>query len=53
MSQELTRAPLSNMVPDYQVYGPELAYKGMGGILAAGFWGSDWSWRPDATHTLC
>ena len=53
MSQELTRPMFTNMVPDYLVYGPQLDWKGMGGILAAGMYGNNWAWRPDAGHAVC
>jgi len=53
MSQELSRPILTNMVPDYMVTGPELDWKGNGGILAAGFWGNRWGWLPAAGHVLC
>jgi dienelactone hydrolase len=53
MSQELTRPMLTNMHPDYLVYGPDLEWKGMGGFLAAGNYGSKWEWRADSGHTTC
>ena len=43
----------TNMVPDYLVVGPELEWKGMGGYLAAGNYGSNWEWRADAGHVAC
>ena len=48
-----TVAPMLPQVPDYMVFGPELAWKGMGGILAAGFYGSNWEWRPDTAYATC
>ncbi|CAE8691920.1 unnamed protein product [Polarella glacialis] len=46
-----TRAPFTNMAPDFLVSGPEFKAKGYGGLLAAGFWGSNWEWRAD-TKTI-
>eukprot|EP01041_Mallomonas_annulata_P003130 gene3130-6156_t len=42
----LTRAPFSNMYGDYFITGPDLRKKGLGGVIAAGFWGDNWSIDP-------
>ncbi|KAF9977868.1 hypothetical protein BGZ73_004623 [Actinomortierella ambigua] len=34
------------LVPDWVVTGPEMPWKGAGGILAAGFWGNHWEYNP-------
>ncbi|KAK3839610.1 MAG: hypothetical protein J3R72DRAFT_492567 [Linnemannia gamsii] len=34
------------LVPDWVVTGPEMAWKGAGGILAAGYWGNYWEYLP-------
>ncbi|KAF9912082.1 hypothetical protein EC991_001028 [Linnemannia zychae] len=34
------------LVPDWVVAGPEMAWKGAGGILAAGYWGNHWEYLP-------
>ncbi|KAG0022996.1 hypothetical protein BGZ81_008289 [Podila clonocystis] len=34
------------LVPDWVVTGPEMPWKGAGGILAAGFWGNHWEYQP-------
>ncbi|KAG0373548.1 hypothetical protein BGX24_011557 [Mortierella sp. AD032] len=34
------------LVPDWVVTGPEMAWKGAGGILAAGYWGNHWEYLP-------
>ncbi|KAG9321131.1 hypothetical protein KVV02_005257 [Mortierella alpina] len=34
------------LVPDWVVTGPEMAWKGAGGILAAGYWGNRWEYLP-------
>ncbi|KAF8976537.1 hypothetical protein BGZ46_008181 [Entomortierella lignicola] len=34
------------LVPDWVVTGPEMAWKGAGGILAAGYWGNQWEYLP-------
>ena len=41
-NQPHTRAPFSNMLPDFVVAGPEFAWKGHGGLLGAGFFDSGW-----------
>lgn len=41
-SQPHTRAPFSNMLPDWVVAGPEFAWKGHGGFLGAGYFNSEW-----------
>ena len=38
-NQPHTRAPFSNMLPDYVLTGPDFRRMGYGGIVAAGFWG--------------
>jgi len=49
----LTRAPFSNMYGDYFVVGPSLKKKGLGGVLATGYYGNNWEldplngWYPD------
>lgn len=47
----MTRAPFTNLVPDYVVVGPETRALGPGGFLAAGFFGAQWEWREDAAWT--
>ncbi|KAG0272147.1 hypothetical protein BGZ95_012110 [Linnemannia exigua] len=34
------------LVPDWVITGPEMAWKGAGGILAAGYWGNHWEYLP-------
>ncbi|KAF9150478.1 hypothetical protein BG015_007724 [Linnemannia schmuckeri] len=34
------------LVPDWIVTGPEMAWKGAGGILATGYWGNHWEYLP-------
>ncbi|CAE7471192.1 unnamed protein product [Symbiodinium natans] len=43
-NQPHTRAPMSNMLPDFMVVGPDFRWKGYGGVVAAGYW--DESWQP-------
>ena len=52
-NQALTRAPFSNMVPDYMVAGPDFRAKGYGGVLALGRWDHAWRWAPEAAHMRC
>ena len=43
--QSLTRAIYTNMWPDLVVaHGPQLEARGIGGVLAAGFYDSSWQW---------
>ena len=50
-NQPLTRAAFTNMFPDFVLVGPEFESKGYGGVLAAGFWGHDWSWSSATSFT--
>ncbi|RUP44619.1 hypothetical protein BC936DRAFT_149213, partial [Jimgerdemannia flammicorona] len=34
------------MVPDWVITGPEMDWKGVGGILGAGFWNNEWKYDP-------
>ncbi len=43
----MVRAPLTNIVPDFLVAGPALRHRGLGGVLAAGFY--DHAWRVSRT----
>ena len=45
------RAPYTNMHPDVIVTGPDFAWKGIGGVLAAGRWGPAWALAPEASFT--
>ncbi len=38
---------------DYAVAGPAYGRVGVEGIVAAGFWGPRWEWRPDASYAAC
>ena len=53
ISQALTRAPFSNMAPDFLVMGPEYRYKGYGGLLAAGFWNHYWGIDKSMSYVRC
>ena len=53
VQQALTRAPHSNMVPDFFVTGPEYQWKGYGGLQAAGFWGNNWEFRHELAYSTC
>mmetsp|Transcript_72301 Transcript_72301/g.170086 ORF Transcript_72301/g.170086 Transcript_72301/m.170086 type:complete len:352 (+) Transcript_72301:36-1091(+) len=53
MNQPLTRAPLSNMVPDFFVTSPDYEWKGYGGLSAAGYWGNSWEYRTDTAYMDC
>ena len=39
----MVRAPFSNAVPDFIVFGPRAVEKGMGDVVAAGVWDSSWA----------
>ena len=47
----MVRAPYTNMQPDFVVTGPDFAWKGVGGILAAGYWGNLWQFDPSTAYT--
>ena len=53
VQQALTRAPHSNMVPDFLVAGAEYAWKGYGGLKAAGFWSNTWTVAQEASYSAC
>ncbi len=52
-NQALTRAAFTNMVPDFMVTGSEFRWKGLGGMVAAGYWGNEWEWRADISFMNC
>lgn len=52
-NQPHTRAPLSNMLPDFVVVGPDFAWKGHGGMLAAGFFDDEWSVAEGSAVLYC
>ena len=52
-NQALTRAPLSNMVPDFLVAGPRFRERGYGGALALGHWDHRWRWAQDVSSMRC
>jgi len=49
----MMRAPFSNQVPDFMVVNNHVNERGVGGILAAGFWGNRWEIRADASVMFC
>lgn len=38
-------------VPDWLAFGPQFNCKGVGGTLAAGWWGNDWSFNAAVSYT--
>ena len=46
----MTRQPFSNTYPDFIVTGDETYQKGMGGFLAAGYWGYDWNFDERSSY---
>ena len=38
---------------DFVVAGPDLPARGLGGVLAAGFWGNSWEFRKDTAYAKC
>jgi len=52
-NQAHTRAPLSNMLPDFFVAGPEFRWKGWGGIVAAGYLDAAWGIAAHAAYFNC
>ena len=44
----MARSPFSNTLPDFALTGPEVAAKGYGGLLAAGFFDHAWRVAPAA-----
>lgn len=49
----MMRAPFSNQVPDFVVVDRRVLARGAGGILAAGYWGAGWEWKPEASWWTC
>jgi len=49
----MMRAPFSNQIPDFVVVGSDVAARGAGGILAAGFWGSGWEFVSETSYYDC
>eukprot|EP00928_Gymnodinium_smaydae_P032630 TRINITY_DN23578_c0_g1_i1.p1 TRINITY_DN23578_c0_g1~~TRINITY_DN23578_c0_g1_i1.p1 ORF type:complete len:675 (-),score=77.45 TRINITY_DN23578_c0_g1_i1:91-2079(-) len=52
-NQPHTRAPMSNMLPDFMISGPDFRWKGYGGIVAAGYWDEEWRVAPDSAYFQC
>ena len=46
----MTRQPFSNTYPDFIVTGQDTHQKGVGGFLAAGFWGHDWKYDDKSSY---
>ena len=49
----MTRSPLSNMIPDFVITGPDFEAKGPGGFLCSGFWGNKWDYRLELSSCTC
>ncbi|CAG8478874.1 3104_t:CDS:10 [Ambispora leptoticha] len=39
-------------VPDWIIVGPEVKWKGVGGLLGAGFWNNQWKFNPSTGYLL-
>mmetsp|Transcript_122101 Transcript_122101/g.390516 ORF Transcript_122101/g.390516 Transcript_122101/m.390516 type:complete len:233 (+) Transcript_122101:135-833(+) len=52
-NQPHTRAPLSNMLPDFVVSGPDFRWRGYGGIVAAGYWDAEWRVATQSAYFQC
>ncbi|CAE7837580.1 unnamed protein product [Symbiodinium sp. CCMP2592] len=52
-NQPHTRAPMSNMLPDFMVAGPDFRWKGYGGVVAAGYWDESWQPAPNSAYFRC
>ena len=52
-NQPHTRAPFSNMLPDFFVIGPHFAWKGHGGVVAAGFFDEAWHIAQQSSYFQC
>jgi len=52
-NQPHTRAPMSNMLPDFVVTGPEFRWRGYGGMLAAGYFDEAWRVAPNSAYLHC
>ena len=52
-NQAHTRAPMSNMLPDFMVTGPDFRWRGYGGIVAAGYWDANWRVAPQSAYFQC
>ena len=49
----MTRAPFTNLAPDWLIAGANLPEDGLAGLWGAGFWGNRWEYRPDASYLEC
>eukprot|EP00041_Stephanoeca_diplocostata_P021451 m.500089 g.500089 ORF g.500089 m.500089 type:complete len:980 (-) comp21830_c0_seq2:232-3171(-) len=47
----MVRQPYSNLLPDYVITSARVRSEGAGGIVAAGYWGNRWEFRPDVAYT--
>jgi len=52
-NQPHTRAPMSNMLPDFFVIGPEFRWRGYGGVVAAGYWDARWRVAGHSAYFQC
>eukprot|EP00927_Polykrikos_kofoidii_P049711 TRINITY_DN43727_c0_g1_i1.p1 TRINITY_DN43727_c0_g1~~TRINITY_DN43727_c0_g1_i1.p1 ORF type:complete len:986 (-),score=93.86 TRINITY_DN43727_c0_g1_i1:212-3052(-) len=52
-NQAHTRAPMSNMLPDFLVSGPEFRWRGYGGVVAAGYWDAKWQIAAQSAYLHC
>mmetsp|Transcript_75927 Transcript_75927/g.213912 ORF Transcript_75927/g.213912 Transcript_75927/m.213912 type:complete len:140 (+) Transcript_75927:78-497(+) len=52
-NQPHTRAPMSNMLPDFVVSGPDFRWRGYGGIVAAGYWDAEWRVATQSAYFQC
>jgi hypothetical protein len=41
----------TSVLPDFIVTSQRCSYQGVGGLLAAGFWGNKWEWRADLSYS--
>jgi len=52
-NQEHTRAPFSNMLPDFFVTRPDFRWRGYGGVAAAGYWDAEWRASSGSSYFRC
>lgn len=48
----MVRQPFTNTLPDYLVTSASIRSNGVGGLLAAGYWGNAWEFRQDTAYTV-
>jgi hypothetical protein len=53
MNQPLTRAPFTNMAPDFTITSKRYRWQGVGGYAGLGFMGNNWEYLESMSYATC